>query len=143
VLIFTGCNPLNPPPVHARSGPVVFLGDSIFARWDLNAFFPAKNYVDAGIAGQTTQQILARVQDTISGNNVCEGDAGIINCQTIMPPGTIIIFVGWNDLFQGTSPHAAVADIRQMAELCIASNVQPILVTVYLYNADCGSAPRV
>ncbi|HXO38812.1 MAG TPA: hypothetical protein VN872_09235, partial [Candidatus Acidoferrum sp.] len=103
VLVGCGGGSMSPAPQPSisRSG-TVFLGDSIFIRWDLNSYFPGKGYINAGIGGQNTSQILARINDTISGKNVCGGDAGIINCQTITPPKTIVIFAGWNNMFQGT-----------------------------------------
>src|ERR1700730_2138634 len=122
-----------PKPSVSRSG-TVFLGDSIFIRWDLNSYFPGKGYVNAGIGGQNTSQILARVNDTISGKNVCGGDAGIINCQTITPPKTIVIFAGWNNMFQGTPAPDAISDIQQMAFLCKSAGVLPIIVTVYHFD---------
>ncbi|HEV7676514.1 MAG TPA: GDSL-type esterase/lipase family protein [Candidatus Angelobacter sp.] len=122
-----------PQPSVPRSG-TVFLGDSIFIRWDLSSYFPGKGYINAGIGGQNTSQILARVSDTISGENVCGGDAGIINCQTIAPPKTIVIYAGWNNLFQGTAPQDAISDIRKMASLCRSAGVLPIIVTVYHFD---------
>src|SRR5688500_792346 len=41
-------------------GRVVFLGDSITDGWALEASFPGKPYVNRGISGQTTAQMLVR-----------------------------------------------------------------------------------
>src|SRR5664279_6086263 len=39
---------------------VVFMGDSITDIWDLAKFFPGKPYINRGIGGQTTPQMLIR-----------------------------------------------------------------------------------
>src|SRR5262249_13010777 len=42
-------------------GRVVFMGDSITDGWALEASFPGKPYVNRGISGQTTAQMLVRM----------------------------------------------------------------------------------
>jgi hypothetical protein len=44
----------------AEKGRVVFLGDSITDGWKLAQYFPGKPYVNRGISGQTTPQMLVR-----------------------------------------------------------------------------------
>ena len=45
---------------------VVFMGDSITDFWHLADFFPGKPYVNRGISGQVTSQMLSRMyQDVI------------------------------------------------------------------------------
>lgn len=132
VSLMIGCGgPITTQATGVTRSGVVFLGDSIFIRWNLVDYFPGKRYVDAGIAGQTTFQILQRVPDTTSGQNVCGGDAGVITCQTITPPQTVVIYAGWNDLFQGIDPQQAVNDIDTMVALCIQSGVNPVIATLY------------
>src|SRR4051812_17894595 len=45
----------------ADSGRVVFIGDSITDGWKLAQYFPGKPYVNRGISGQTTPQMLVRM----------------------------------------------------------------------------------
>src|SRR6266567_8884013 len=45
----------------ADSNRVVFMGDSITDSWRLDQFFPGKPYVNRGIGGQTTPQMLVRM----------------------------------------------------------------------------------
>ena len=45
----------------AVPGRVVFMGDSITDGWDLAKYFPGKPYVDRGISGQTTVQMVVRM----------------------------------------------------------------------------------
>ena len=39
---------------------MVFIGDAITEPWDLAKFFPGKPYLNRGIPGQTTPQMLVR-----------------------------------------------------------------------------------
>ena len=57
--------------VDARMGPaqpgkprVVFLGDSITDGWRLNEYFPDRDFINRGIGGQTTGQMLGRMKQT-------------------------------------------------------------------------------
>src|SRR5579884_1234520 len=53
-----------PAPGEMR---VVFMGDSITDGWRLDQEFPGKPYVDRGISGQTTAQMVLRFhQDVIA-----------------------------------------------------------------------------
>lgn len=55
-----------PPPADSQKR-VVFLGDSITDHWGPGgAFFPGKPYVNRGISGQTTPQMLLRFQQDVS-----------------------------------------------------------------------------
>jgi hypothetical protein len=49
-------------PVDA--GRVVFMGDSITDGWPLDTSFPDKPYINRGISGQTTAQMLVRFSST-------------------------------------------------------------------------------
>src|SRR5689334_6644972 len=51
-----------------RAGRVVFMGDSITDLWQqprFGGFFPGKPYVDRGISGQTTPQMLLRFRPDV------------------------------------------------------------------------------
>jgi acyl-CoA thioesterase I len=65
---------------------VVFFGDSITEFWDLKVTFPGKNYINRGISGQTTAQMLVRFhQDAIS-----------------LHPKVVVILAGINDIAGNT-----------------------------------------
>ena len=51
---------LAPPAEGERR--VVFLGDSITDGWELNQFFPGKPFINRGIGGQITGQMLGRMR---------------------------------------------------------------------------------
>jgi hypothetical protein len=134
LVILSGCGGKTPDAAVSPRAGVVFMGDSIFSRWDLNGSFPGKGFIDGGIEGQNTSQILSRLPAAISGASVCTGIDGSLKCQTIKPPSTIVIFAGWNNLFQGTDPQLAIDDIARMTQLCISSGVRPVILTIYHFD---------
>ena len=72
-------------------GRVVFLGDSITDIWDLQKFFPGKSYVNRGISGQTTPQMLVRMFPDVIDLN----------------PDAVILLAGTNDIARNTGPETA------------------------------------
>jgi lysophospholipase L1-like esterase len=67
---------------------VVFMGDSITESWALADFFASKPYVNRGISGQTTPQMLLRFrQDVIA-----------------LQPRVVVILAGTNDIAENTGP---------------------------------------
>jgi len=75
------------PPV-AGENRVVFFGDSITDIWKLPDYFPGKPYVNRGIGGQTTPQMLVRFrQDVID-----------------LQPKVVVILAGTNDIAGNTGP---------------------------------------
>jgi lysophospholipase L1-like esterase len=98
----------------AVQGRVVFLGDSITDGWELAKYFPGKPYVNRGISGQTTPQMLARMY------------ADVIR----LHPAAFILLAGTNDISRNTGPETIemVEDnIRAMCELAAAHNIKVIL----------------
>ena len=106
-----------------RSGeavPVVFLGDSITDRWDdegQGGFFPGKHYMDRGIGGQTTPQMLVRLRPDVLAHH----------------PKVIVLLGGTNDIAGNTGPMSD-EDIEQniaaIAELTAASGVKVVLAGI-------------
>ena len=100
----------------APANRVVFLGDSITKFWGKTpAFFPGEPYLNRGIAGQTTAQMLIRFrQDVID-----------------LKPAAVIIQGGLADIagFAGPSNLAEIeSNLRSMAELASFNHIIPILV---------------
>ena len=99
---------------------VVFMGDSITDLWDdqgYGGFFPGKPYVNRGISGQTTPQMLLRFrQDVLA-----------------LRPRAVVILAGTNDIAGNTGPMTA-ADIQNnlasMAELARAGGVRVVLASL-------------
>lgn len=100
----------------APANRVVFLGDSITEFWGKTpSFFPGEPYLNRGIAGQTTAQMLIRFrQDVID-----------------LEPAAVVIQGGLADIagFTGPSSLAEIENnLRSMAELASFHRIHPILV---------------
>lgn len=100
----------------APANRVVFFGDSITRRWSAEpSFFPGKPYLNRGVDGQTTAQLLIRFrQDVLE-----------------LQPAVVIIQGGLADIagFTGPSTLAAIENnLRSMAELASFNHITPILV---------------
>jgi lysophospholipase L1-like esterase len=108
-------NALKPPaPAENR---VVFFGDSITDIWHLDEYFPGKPYLNRGIGGQTTPQMLVRFrQDVID-----------------LQPKVVIILAGTNDIAGNTGPmrlEDIEANLASLAELARAHHIKLILSSV-------------
>jgi lysophospholipase L1-like esterase len=108
----------------AGENRVVFFGDSITDIWRLDEYFPGKPYVNRGIGGQTTPQMLVRFrQDAID-----------------LRPAVVIILAGTNDIAGNTGPmrlEDIEANYASLAELARAHNIKVIyssLLPVHNYT---------
>ena len=100
---------------------VVFFGDSITDIWKLDESFPGRHYINRGIGGQTTPQMLVRFrQDVID-----------------LHPKVVVILAGTNDIAGNTGP-MRVEDIEanyaSMAELARAHEIKVIYSSVLPVN---------
>jgi len=106
---------LKPPA--AGENRVVFFGDSITDIWHLDQYFPGKPYLNRGIGGQTTPQMLVRFrQDVID-----------------LDPRIVIILAGTNDIAGNTGPmrlEDIEANYASMAELARARQIKVIYSSV-------------
>ena len=98
---------------------VVFMGDSITDSWDNQAtgFFPGKPYINRGISGQTTPQMLIRFR-----RDVIE-----------LKPKVVVILAGTNDLAGNTGPTTLEAiqdNLRSMAELATAHGIRVVFASL-------------
>ncbi len=98
---------------------VVFMGNSITDGW-INAdssFFAGKNYIDRGISGQTTPQMLIRFRPDV------------IN----LKPAAVVILAGINDIAGNTgimTLEESFGNIVSMAQLARASNIKVVISSV-------------
>lgn len=105
-----------------KAGPstdVVFIGDSITENWLTAdpAFFEANGYINRGIGGQTTPQILLRFRVDVIGLN----------------PKVVHILAGVNDIAGNTGPTTLAAiqgNLESMVEMARANNIEVVLGTV-------------
>lgn len=112
---------------------VVFMGNSIIQGWEeyLPEFFDNTNYINRGIGGQTTPQMLIRFrQDVLN-----------------LYPKVVLILAGTNDIAGNTGPSTLEMienNIYSMAELATAHNVEVVLCSVlpvYDYPWQTGLEP--
>ena len=99
---------------------VVFIGDSITDLWDndgFGGFFPGKSYINRGIGGQTTPQMLLRFH------------ADVIDNQ----PRVFVLLAGTNDISGNTGPMTLKEtgdNISAMAELARSHGIKVVLSSV-------------
>ena len=105
------------PSAAAGENRVVFYGDSITDGWKLADYFPGKPYVNRGISGQTTAQMLVRFrQDVID-----------------LKPKAVIVLAGTNDIAGNTGPvslEEIEANYTTLAELARLHNIRLIYSSV-------------
>ncbi len=103
-----------PKPGEER---VVFMGDSITQGWKLDESFPGKPYINRGIGGQTTPQMVVRFrQDVID-----------------LRPKAVVILGGINDIAGNTGPmtvEQTEENIASMADLASANGIRVVLCSV-------------
>jgi lysophospholipase L1-like esterase len=118
-LIRYGSEDTELPPPKADEDRVVFLGDEITENWGRGSarFFPGKPYLNRGIAGQTSPQMLVRFrQDVIA-----------------LKPKVVVIMAGMNDIASVTAPitQAMFAEnIMSIVELAKANNIRVVLASL-------------
>jgi lysophospholipase L1-like esterase len=107
-------------PAKASEKRVVFFGDSITDNWSkrgYGAFFPGKPYVNRGIGGQTTAQMLVRFRADV----------------LALKPKVVVILAGTNDLAGNTgatTPEAIQNNLASMADLARLSGIRVVLASV-------------
>ena len=107
-------------PATKSESRVVFMGDSITDLWDDPAsggFFPGKPYVNRGISGQTTPQMLVRFRPDV----------------LALAPKVVVILAGTNDIAGNTgptTPEAIQDNLASMAELARANGIRVVLASL-------------
>ncbi len=100
---------------------VVFYGDSITDAWgrqpNTGEFFPGKPYVNRGISGQTTPQMLVRFEQDV----------------VRLRPAAVVILAGTNDVAGNTGPETPemVEDnFRAMTAIAKANGIRVVLASI-------------
>jgi lysophospholipase L1-like esterase len=117
------------------SGRVIFIGDSITDGWNLPEYFPGKPYVNRGIAGQVTAQMLVRMYPDVID----------------LKPAAMVLLAGTNDIARNNGPVTLAMieqDLMAMTELAqlhgikvLLSSVMPISDYPYLRQQSAPPAP--
>lgn len=102
------------PAAVAGKPRVVLLGDSITENWRINEYFPERDFVNRGIAGQTTGEMLGRMK------------ADVLD----LKPAVVVILAGTNDLARNV-PLSTIEDhLSMMADLATAHAIRPVFASV-------------
>ncbi|MDQ7995973.1 MAG: SGNH/GDSL hydrolase family protein [Luteibacter sp.] len=107
------------PPPRAGEKRVIFFGDSITDFWGrpIGEFFPGRGYINRGISGQTTAQMLVRFRaDVIA-----------------LKPAVVVILAGTNDIAgnTGASSLGMIEDnLSSMTELARAHGIHVVLASL-------------
>lgn len=88
---------------------IVFLGDSITSRYDLNKYFPNYNVYNSGIAGNMTKDILENMENRVFAYN----------------PTKVFILIGTNDLVYSGLDNDG-----------IKNNIEEIINKIYEKNSN-------
>ncbi len=109
------------PPAQPGEKRVIFYGDSITDSWHLDQSFPGKHYINRGISGQTTPQMLVRYrQDVID-----------------LHPAVLVVLAGTNDLAGNTGTETLTQieeDYANLAELAKVNGIRIVFSSVMPVN---------
>lgn len=113
------------PLPAAGESRVVFMGDSITDFWQqprFGGFFPGKPYVNRGISGQTTSQMLLRFR------------TDVVN----LKPKAVVILAGTNDIAGNTgliANEVIQGNLASMSEIAQANGIRVVLASVLPVSA--------
>lgn len=96
---------------------VVFMGDSITDGWKLAEYFPGAAFVNRGISGQTTSQMLLRFRPDVID----------------LKPKAVVILAGTNDISANTGPMTLgeiEGNLASMVELAHANGINVVVASV-------------
>jgi lysophospholipase L1-like esterase len=125
-------------PPAASENRVVFMGDSITESWHFTGpqgSFPGKPYINRGIGGQTTPQMLVRFrQDVVA-----------------LKPKMVVILAGTNDIAGNTGPETLEQiedNLASMADLATANHIRVVLCSVtpafdFSWSPGLAPAPKI
>lgn len=100
---------------------IVFLGDSITSRYDLNKYFPNYNVYNSGIAGNMTKDILENMENRVFAYN----------------PTKVFVLIGTNDLvYSGLDNDGIKNNIEEIINKIYEknSNIKIYLESIYPVN---------
>ena len=100
---------------------IVFLGDSITSRYDLNKYFPNYNVYNSGIAGNMTKDILENMENRVFAYN----------------PTKVFILIGTNDLvYSGLDNDGLKNNIEEIINKIYEknSNIKIYMESIYPVN---------
>jgi lysophospholipase L1-like esterase len=107
------------PSAAPNEKRVVFYGDSITDGWGRRAgvFFPGKNYINRGISGQTTPQMLVRFQQDV----------------VHLHPAVVVVLAGTNDIAGNTgpsTPQMILDNFASMAAIAKGNGIRMVIASI-------------
>jgi lysophospholipase L1-like esterase len=125
--MFAADNQKVPPPAPGEER-VVFMGDSITIGWGRSgsSFFPGKPYINRGIGGQVTAQMLLRFYPDVVAHK----------------PKAVVILAGTNDIGSniGPVPNETIQNnLAAMADIAKANGIKVVMASVTPV-CDCNPA---
>jgi lysophospholipase L1-like esterase len=120
------------PPAKGEQR-VVFMGDSITDSWKLDQYFPGQAYVNRGISGQTTSQMLLRFRSDVID----------------LKPKVVVILAGTNDISGNTGPitlEGIENNYRSMVELAQLHGINVVFASIMPisdYNKNAKGEPII
>jgi lysophospholipase L1-like esterase len=98
----------------------VFIGDSAIDSWRLNEYFAGNDFVNRGIAGQTTSQMLSRfLADVVA-----------------LRPMAVFVLAGSNDLAAGMTLSSIADNLVMMGDVAKAHSVEPVFASLLPVSGD-------
>ena len=98
---------------------VIMLGDSLTDENEWHEFFPDIKIINRGIRGQSSQQVLDRIQP-------------VLHAQTKYT----FLMVGINDIFRNNTTESLIRNSRKMLGLLLEKNHKPILQSILHVSQD-------
>jgi lysophospholipase L1-like esterase len=103
---------LGPP--SGNSPRVVFLGDSLTDGWHLTEYFSGRDFVNRGISGQITGEMLGRMT------------ADVID----LKPAAVLVLAGTNDIARGVPVGTIKNNLTMIADLADFHRIRPVFASV-------------
>ena len=126
---------LGKPLIHEDR--IVFMGNSITESWSIiqPEFFNNRPYINRGISGQTTPQMLIRFRPDVID----------------LDPSLVLILAGINDIAENTGPSKVeniAGNIISMAELAKSNGIEVIICSIlpakdFPWNPKINPRPKV
>ena len=112
LMLLSGC--LASPSIgHDFHQRVVFIGDSITARWDLHGYF-GKGFINKGVESQNAEEIAARFQ------------TDVVDLQ----PDIVVILAGTNDVRAEGDLAQAHDSVAAMVQMARTNGIKPVVCTI-------------
>ena len=105
--------------IQKEGSRIVFMGNSITEGWDWHypEYFKSKGYINRGISGQTTPQMLIRFRPDVIDLN----------------PDVVVILAGINDIAENTGPSSVkmiTDNIISMSELALSNDIKVVISSI-------------